>query len=110
MPSMPKLGSELRAFYAEESARIQSDFSLHGDGRAAVLSRTTVAESILLRLWNQYISAQKNGPAGFALVALGGFGRKWLFPHSDIDILFLHADGESDQALKNSIRRFSQEI
>src|SRR3984957_2712283 len=110
MPSMPKLGSELRAFYAEESARIQSDFSLHGDGRAAVLSRTTVAESILLRLWNQYISAEKNGPAGFALVALGGFGRKCLFPHSDIDLLFLHQGERTENEFKDRIRQFSQEV
>jgi [protein-PII] uridylyltransferase len=110
MPSMPKLGSELRAFYAEESARIQSDFVLHADGRAAILSRTTVVESILLRLWNQYISAEKNGPAGVALLALGGFGRKWLFPHSDIDLLFLHASERTESEFKDRIRQFSQEI
>jgi len=110
MPSMPTLGSELRVFYAEESARIQCDFSLHGDGRAAVFSRTTVVESILLRLWNQYISAEKNGPAGFTLVALGGFGRKWLFPHSDIDLLFLHQSERTENEFKDRIRQFSQEV
>src|SRR5271156_5630453 len=96
MPSTPTLGSELRAFYAEESTRIQNDFAAKGDGRAAILSRTTVVESVLLRLWNQYISPQKDGPAGLALVALGGFGRKWLFPHSDIDLLFLYASERTE--------------
>jgi [protein-PII] uridylyltransferase len=110
MPSTPTLGSELRAFYAEESARIQSDFAAAGDGRSAVLSRTTVVESILLRLWNQYISPEKNGPANLALVALGGFGRKWLFPYSDIDLLFLHANERAEAEFKDRIRQFSQEI
>src|ERR1700690_341920 len=110
MPSTPMLGSELRAFYAEESTRIQNDFAAAGDGRAAILSRTTVVESILLRLWNQYISAEKNGPSGLALVALGGFGRKWLFPHSDIDLLFLHAGGDTEKKFTTAIRSFSQEM
>jgi [protein-PII] uridylyltransferase len=110
MPSTPTLGSELRAFYAEESTRIQNDFAAKSDGRAALLSRTTVVESILLRLWNQYISPEKNGPPGVALVALGGFGRRWLFPYSDIDLLFLHASERTENEVKDRIRQFSQEI
>ena len=110
MATKPSIGSELRELYAAESARIQQDFFIRSDGRAAVLGRTALVESLALRLWQDLISPQLDGPASFALVALGGFGRRWLFPHSDVDILFLHADGEPDQALRNSIRRFSQEI
>jgi [protein-PII] uridylyltransferase len=110
MPSTPTLGRELREFYTEESVRIQNDFAASGDGRAAIFSRTTVVETILLRLWNQYISPQKNGPPSVALVALGGFGRKWLFPHSDIDLLFLHASESAENEFKDRIRQFSQEV
>jgi [protein-PII] uridylyltransferase len=110
MSTTPTLGSELRAFYGEESARIQTDFATHGSGRAAIFSRTTVVEYILLRLWNQYISPAKGGPSGLALVAVGGFGRKWLFPHSDIDLLFLHADPRAENEFKDPIRQFSQQV
>ncbi len=110
MATQPSLGSELRDLYAAESARIQTNFSVNSDGRAAVLARTALVESIMLRLWQEMISRELDGPANFALVALGGFGRRWLFPHSDVDILFLHATGEPDQALKNAIRNFSQEM
>src|SRR5882724_5898095 len=100
--------SELRDLYARESARIQQEFSVSGEGSVAIAGRTAVVESILLRLWSEIISADPAGPEGFALVATGGFGRGWLFPHSDIDLLFLHSNTED--AFKDSTRRFSQEL
>ena len=108
--STASLSSELRDLYTEESARIQQHFAVTGDGRAAVQQRTRLVEAIIQRLWQQIISAEESGPSGFALVALGGFGRGWLFPHSDVDLLFLHSNHESEPAYKDSIRRFSQEL
>src|SRR6266403_3254777 len=102
--------SELRDLYAKESARIQREFAVGGEGNVVVAGRTAVVESILLRLWNEIISADPEGPEDFALVATGGFGRGWLFPHSDIDLLFLHSGRGSEEAFKDSIRRFSQEL
>lgn len=108
--STASLSSDLRGLYAEESARIQQQFAATGDGRAAVQQRTKLVEAVVQRLWQQIISAEEHGPSGFALVALGGFGRGWLFPHSDVDLLFLHANGDTEPAYKDSIRRFSQEL
>ena len=102
--------SELRDLYLEESTRIQQAFASTGDGRAAVRQRTQLVEGILQRLWQEIISPEEHGPSGFALVALGGFGRGWLFPHSDIDILFLHASSDAEPTYRDSIRRFSQEL
>ena len=104
------LSSELRDLYLEESARIQQAFASTGDGRAALEQRTRLVEGILQKLWHEIISPEEHGPSGFALVALGGFGRGWLFPHSDIDILFLHANSDAEPTYRDSIRRFSQEL
>ena len=101
---------ELRDLYPRESARIQQEFLLHGDGVATLAQRTSLIESILLRLWSEIISPDPDGPKNFALVATGGFGRGWLFPHSDIDLLFLHAGGDTEEKFKDPIRRFSQEL
>ncbi len=110
MSTKPSLAAELRDHYAKEFARLQQDFLASSDGRAAVQGRTALVESIALRLWRELISPQPDAPADFTLVALGGSGRGWLFPYSDIDILFLHAGNAADEKLKTSIRSFSQEI
>src|SRR5579871_3903586 len=104
------LNIELRGFLTEETARIQREFQSTGDGRSAVLQRTRLIEDILQKLWRDTISVEMSGPLNFALVATGGFGREWLFPYSDIDLLFLFADRDADQKFRDPVRRFSQEL
>ena len=101
---------ELKELYAAESARIQRDFSASSDGRAALLGRTALVDTIARRLWNELISPEIEGPRNFALIALGGYGRRWLFPHSDVDLMFLHAGGDTEKKFKTAIRSFSQEL
>jgi [protein-PII] uridylyltransferase len=110
MTAASLLISELRVSLAEESARIASDFAATGDGRAAVAHRTRLIEDILKRLWRDLVSEDEAGPRDFALVATGGFGRGWLFPYSDIDLLFLFADDKGEETHKEAVRRFSQEL
>jgi [protein-PII] uridylyltransferase len=110
MTAASSLISELRGSLAEESARIARDFAATADGRAAVAQRTRLIEDILKRLWLDLVSAGDAGPRDFTLVATGGFGRGWLFPFSDIDLLFLYADRRGEEAHKEAIRRFSQEL
>ncbi len=110
MTAASSLISELRGSLAEESARIALDFAAAGDGRAAVARRTRLLEDILKRLWQDLVSPEEAGPGDFALVATGGFGRGWLFPYSDVDLLFLYADRRAEEAHKEEIGRFSQEL
>ena len=118
MSTVPSVRSELWDLYVRESAAIEQEFAATGDGRAAVTRRTALVDSMVQRLWNEIIvpsqtpscSADPDGPKDFALVATGGFGRGWLFPYSDIDILFLHAGSNSETEFKDAIRRFSQEL
>lgn len=101
--------NELRDLYQGSSARIQQEFAERHDGRAAIAQRAELVDSLALRLWNAII-CEKGEPAGFALVALGGYGRRMLFPHSDIDLLFLHATSAGELDQRDSVRRFSQEL
>src|SRR5436305_9593136 len=102
--------SELRSSLTDESARIQREFESTGDGRAALAQRTRLVEEILARLWRDIVSPDPAQPSNFALVATGGFGRGWMFPYSDIDLLFLFGDRNAEQAFKDPVRRFSQEL
>src|SRR5258708_6415848 len=110
MTAASLLIGELRDALAEETARMARDFAGTGDGRAAVAQRTRLIEDILRRLWSDLVSPDEAGPRQFGLVATGGFGRCWLFPYSDIDLLFLFADRGGEEAHKDAIRRFSQEL
>ncbi len=108
MPTNSSFTAELRNSYEKESGRIREQFVTTGSGCAALLGRTALIEGMMERLWQEFICSESDGPADFAVVALGGFGRRWLFPYSDIDILFLHAGNATEAKLKDPIRRFSQ--
>jgi [protein-PII] uridylyltransferase len=117
MSTVATVHSELWDLYERESAAIEQEFSATGDGRAALAGRTALVDSIVQRLWYEIIipsfpassASDPDSPKDFALVATGGFGRGWLFPYSDIDLLFLHA-GNAESEFKDPIRRFSQEL
>ena len=85
-----------KAFLKLETHRLKM---LHGageTGRAVCQARAVVIDILLRYLWEgskNTLSAQarKEFPP-LCLVALGGYGRGELNPHSDLDIMFLHSD------------------
>lgn len=110
MSSPPSFTTEQREWYSEQSRRIRQQFEAERQGLAALLQRTSLVDGITTRIWKQIVSPDPEGPRNFALVALGGFGRGHLFPHSDVDILFLHENSDSEQQFEDPISRFSQEM
>src|SRR5690349_17089161 len=54
-------------------------------------SHAILIDTILRRVW-----CEMSMPESIALVAVGGYGRKQLFPHSDVDLLVLLPSIEDD--------------
>ncbi len=102
--------SSLQELYAEESARIQKRFEEIGDGKAAIRDRTALIDSVIVELWND-VTAASGSIEGFCIAAMGGYGRRGLFPYSDIDLLFLYAREGSEEVLCNrAIAPLSQSL
>jgi [protein-PII] uridylyltransferase len=98
--------STLRAYYRQEFERLRAEFEASGSGAAAVRERTTVVDRLASQLWDQHVSAA----SGVALVALGGFGRRALFPYSDVDLLFLAENEALRGWAKDPVRSICQEM
>ncbi len=98
----------LREQYRSRKAELLHNVSESGPStrgvHAALRQLARLADSTLKTLWQQ----AGYGP-GPALVAVGGFGRGELFPHSDIDVLLLLPEGQSpdtDESLRQRIETF----
>jgi [protein-PII] uridylyltransferase len=82
--------SELRAWIRERREELRARYAKRADPGAMLTGHAAYVDELLQRLWAQHIL----NPL-VALVAVGGYGRGRLFPHSDVDVLVLLPDGET---------------
>ncbi len=106
--STPTFDPALRSFYKEESDRVRRDFEANGSGRSCTEDRTSIVDKLLLHLWEQQPALRSN--AGFSLAAMGGYGRRALYPQSDIDLLFLCESEALRARAKDPVRSICQEL
>ncbi len=97
---------DLREQYTREMALVRQTCERTGDGTAAIRRRSAVVDRILIEMWRRAFAGEPVQNA--ALLALGGYGRKDLFPYSDIDVLFAFADDKSEASSKDAIRTIIQ--
>ncbi len=84
----PSFDGSLKAFLNEEDAVIKESHFAGATGNEVVQRRTTLIDRVLREAHNRLALS---GPMP-ELLAIGGYGRGELNPHSDIDIMFLCGD------------------
>ena len=79
---------------------VSTNFYAGVSAHALVRANTRLIDQTLAHVWAQTLG---DAAARLALVAVGGYGRAELLPHSDIDLLVLYPDeglGSADQVLE----------
>ncbi|MGA7353193.1 MAG: DUF294 nucleotidyltransferase-like domain-containing protein, partial [Acidobacteriaceae bacterium] len=106
MITEPLTLTRLRSRYQDDSTQLRQSFERNGDGSAVIRRRSQIVGTLLRQLWDHVapIAPQDD----IALVATGGFGRRELFPCSDVDVLFLCANEKVEPAWREQIRACTQ--
>ena len=78
--------SSLSTHHVQQMDRLSSDFFEDGDGLRVVARRTLAVDDVVHGHFNEVFAGETQGVAA---IAVGGYGRSEMFPHSDVDLLLL---------------------
>ena len=69
------IAQSLKAEYLAASERLRLQFEQTRSGRSVLQGRTALVDSLAHQLWRHHIDPDLSATSGFALVAIGGYGR-----------------------------------
>lgn len=104
------LKTSLQDFCTVEFDRIRAQFEAAGDGQSALIARAGIVDRVIQELYQAHIALRLEMPADLCVVALGGYGRRELFPHSDVDLLFVVSRNASMGQFREPIGQFVRSL
>src|SRR6516164_2131136 len=90
-----------RGVLRERRETLRTEFLARPDTLRLLRNSARAVDSILSGVW-----AESQMPVELALVAVGGYGRRELYPHSDVDVLVLLPPSSADHEPAAAIERF----
>jgi len=103
-------GEGLCGQYQRRMLEIRGAFATGANGAETVAARSAAVDELIVGLWKQAVVESPVLGRGIAVLAVGGYGRRELFPYSDVDLLYLLDGKVSEAEIKQPIRRISQQL
>jgi [protein-PII] uridylyltransferase len=92
----------------DERQRIREQFEAGAGAKQTLQALCELADRNLQRVFAELRRGTEGDPLGLSLLALGGYGRRALFPYSDLDILFLFGSEKAEAEFRPLISTFSR--
>ena len=113
VPPSP-LAPENRLRYEERRGELwsvfEADLQTPAAGTRAVMARSAAVDELVQSSWEEILSDFPKLSKGIALVAVGGYGRRELFPFSDVDLLFLLGPETAQKVMQEPLQRLNQQL
>src|ERR1700756_4735307 len=91
-----------------ERQQIRAKFDAGASAKETLRALCELADQIIRQIFGDVMKVHDTPSEGLALLALGGYGRKMLFPFSDLDILFLFESEKTETEFRPFISEFSR--
>lgn len=100
--------ASLTGLCQERRARIRTAFDSGESATATLRSLCEFADETLTQLFHNL--SGPSAQSGIALIAIGGYGRRLLFPYSDLDVLFLFKNEAAEKSTRTLVSELSRTL